>query len=396
MKKDILFIITSLCAGGGQKSLVNLLNQINYEEYNVDLFLIEKDGLFISSIPEEVNIIDIPNGLQIFKLPLLNSIIKYIRKGNFLLAYSRIAFTVINRILKNKDKAEQITAKYMCRAIGKIDKKYDASIGFLEKTSNYICVENINANIKIGWIHTEYGKSGMDKRIDNYYFNKLDYIATISEECIEVLKKIFSQYDSKFKLIYNIVSPELIRKMSLEDIEDITFDSKKINIISVGRLHRNKAFELAIGACKILKDNKYNINWFVLGEGEERQNLHELIKENKLEKEFKLLGNRENPYKYMRKCDIYVQTSKFEGKSIAIDEAKILSMPIVITNFSTAKDQIDNDITGLIVEMSDKEIANGIMNIINDSNLSNRLKDRLNKEKLGTEDEVHKIYELIN
>ena len=104
----------------------------------------------------------------------------------------------------------------------------------------------------------------------------------------------------------------------------------------------------------MLIDNGFNIHWIVVGEGNERNNLEQLISEYKLEKHFQLIGAKENPYKYIQLSDIYVQASRFEGKSIAIDEAKILAKPIVVTNFDTAKDQIENMVNGLIVDTNEK------------------------------------------
>ena len=152
---------------------------------------------------------------------------------------------------------------------------------------------------------------------------------------------------------------------------------------------------MSIKACKLLIDNGLNVQWMVIGEGDERNNLEKLIIENKLENYFKLVGAKENPYKYIQASDIYVQASRFEGKSIAIDEAKILAKPIVVTNFDTAKDQIENMINGLIVDMNENSIYEGIKKLIEDSELMNKFNNNLINENLGTENEIQKVYELI-
>ena len=285
--------------------------------------------------------------------------------------------------------------KYLSMAFTKLDTEYDVAIGYLEKNPIYFCVDKVKAKKKIGWIHNDYEKLGMDKKIDNKYFSKLDYVFTVSEECLKVLKMVFPQYDRKFRLMHNIVSEKTIKKLALEEISDIDFNNKNINIISVGRLNYQKGFELAIEACSILKEKGYKIKWNIVGEGEERSNLENLINKFELEENFNLLGIRENPYPYIKKSDIYVQPSRFEGKSIAIDEAKILNKPIVVTNFSTAKDQIINNKNGIITEMNSKSLANEIERIICDEKLKKKIILNLNNEKIGNESEINRLYEVI-
>ena len=218
MKKNILFIIPSLEVGGGEKSLVSLLNQMDYSKYNVDLFLIKKEGLFLKMIPPEVNVLNTPDDLKIFLEGLIDSIKDYLKQKKLMLVYSRIMFTLINRFYKDKVRAEQMSWKYMSKAIGILDKKYDVAIGFLEKTSNYLCVDNVIADKKIGWIHTNYENMKMNTKIDEKYFKKFNFIVSISEECIEVLKRNFNICNDKFKLIYNIVSPKFIQALAIFSI----------------------------------------------------------------------------------------------------------------------------------------------------------------------------------
>lgn len=395
MKKDILFIIPSLSAGGGEKSLINLLEQIDYKKYNVDLFTLNKEGLFLDFVPREVNIIENSIDLEIFKLPLHKSIIKFLSNGKLQLAINRIMFSIKNKKKISVSKREQYAWKYIREAIGSLDKNYDVAIGYLEKTSNYICADCVQANKKIGWIHTDYNKLEADKDFDERYLSKLDYIVTVSEECGEVLKKEFNNLKERVKVIKNIVSPSTIKKMSLENIDIPKNENEKI-LVSVGRLSYEKGFDIAVKACKILKDNGMKIKWVLVGEGTERSLLEKLINENQLKDEFLLIGASYNPYKYLSKADIYVQPSRFEGKSIAMDEAKILNKPIVATNFSTVKDQITDKVDGVITEMNSEDLARGIMKLLFDSNLKISIENNLKKLKLGTESEIYKLYDLID
>ncbi len=393
--KKILFVINNLKCGGAEKALISLLETIDYSKLDVDLLLFKQEGIFMSKIPSQVNLLMEPENYKYFDMSVKKAVKGLIKKGKFNIALARILSLYVFKTEKSRVVVEQKVWKYLSMAFTKLDTEYDVAIGYLEKNPIYFCVDKVKAKKKIGWIHNDYEKLGMDKKIDNKYFSKLDYVFTVSEECLKVLKMVFPQYDRKFRLMHNIVSEKTIKKLSLEEISDIDFNNKNINIISVGRLNYQKGFELAIEACSILKEKGYNIKWNIVGEGEERSNLENLINKFELEENFNLLGIRENPYPYIKKSDIYVQPSRFEGKSIAIDEAKILNKPIVVTNFSTAKDQIINNKNGIITEMNSKSLANEIERIICDEKLKKKIILNLSNEKIGNESEINRLYEVI-
>ena len=376
MKKKILFVINNLNCGGAEKALISLLEIMDYSKFDVDLLLFKREGIFISKIPKQVNLLPEPENYKYFDMSIKTAVIELIKKGRIDIALARILSLYTFKTEKKKS-------------------VYDVAIGYLEKKPIYFCVDKVSAKKKIGWIHNDYEKLEMDKKIDDKYFNKLDYVFTVSEECLNVLKKIFPQYKEKFKIMHNIVSDKAIKKLSLEKVTDVQFNKEDINIVSVGRLNYQKGFEMAIEACSILKGKGYKIKWNIVGDGEERSNLERLINKFNVKDEFKLLGIRENPYPYVAKSDIYVQPSRFEGKAIAIDEAKILNKPIVLTNFSTAKDQIENKINGLICDMNSYSLASEIESLIIESELKNNIVKNLMEEKLGNEDEIMKLYDVI-
>lgn len=396
MKKNLLFVIPSLSAGGGEKSLVNLLSQIDYNSYNVDLFLLNHNGIFMDYIPKEVKVLCLPESYHLFSLPFYQSIKKLLLKGKISLLFNRIMFALINKNNKNISQKEQYGWKYISESLEKIDKKYDVAIGFLEKTSTYFCIDKVDALKKIGWVHIDYDKLGMDPKFDIRYFRKLNNIITVSEECGNILKSRFPSERNKVRIMYNIVSPKLINKMA-KQVKMGVYDKKcnEIVILSIGRLHYQKGFELAIKACRKLVDKGFNIKWNIIGDGEERENLTKLIKINNMENNVILLGLKSNPYPYIKQADIYAQTSRFEGKSIAIDEAKILQKPIIVTNFSTARDQITDGVNGLIVDMNSIAISEGIEQLIKDFELKKTIISNLSKEELGTEEEINKLYEIL-
>ncbi|MFD0588423.1 glycosyltransferase [Paenibacillus sp. GCM10027627] len=396
MKKKLLFVMPSLAAGGGEKSLVTLLAHLDYEQYDVDLFLFNPEGIFMSALPKQVRLLETGAAHAVFSLPLLQSLRAMMADRSLRLMVNRIGYFLRNQYRRGSSVTEQQSWKYIASALQPLEQKYDVAIGFLEKSSTYFCVDKVRADKKIGWIHIDYDKLGMDPHFDNPYFQQLDYIVTVSEECENILKRRFPQQQDKIRTIHNIVSPKLIKGLSQGQSRDVYGrKGKETILLSIGRLHPQKGFPLAIEACSKLIAGGYNVRWFIIGDGEDREMLEAEMKRHRLEGIFELIGLKENPYPYIEQCDIYVQPSKFEGKSIAIDEAKILAKPIIVTNFSTARDQIRDGINGLIAPMDADSLAKTIAGLIDQPELGSRLSRELSLEKLGTEEEMDKLYELV-
>jgi len=393
MKKKILFVMPSLQAGGAEKCLVNLLNEFDYNKYDVDLLLLNKTGIFLKLVPSEVTIVTLQDDFIFFSKDLITSFFTFLSKGKFSLAYSRIAFTFKNRCIKNTGIAEQYSWKELKKAIPKIQKEYDVAIGFLEKTSIYLTVDCIFATKKIGFINNDYSMLNLDATFDAPYFTKLDYLFTVSESCEEVLKTAFPNLKSKIKMMYNILSEKAIQNLANERNADV---DQSINLVTLGRLSQQKGFDIAIKAASILIKKGYDVKWYILGEGEERSALEQLIKEYKVADNFLLLGIKENPYPYINNATIYVQPSRFEGKSLAIDEAKILHKPILVTNFTSAKDQIESGVNGMIVPLDEQSIADGIIALIENEPLRNTFSSNLKNYHYGTESEIKKLYQIID
>ena len=393
MKKKILFVMPSLQAGGAEKCLVNLLNEFDYNNYEVDLLLLNKTGIFLKLVPSEVTIFTLQNDFVIFSKKPITSFFTFLSKGKFSLAYSRIDFTLKNRFIKNTGIAEQYSWKDLKKAIPKSQNEYDVAIGFLEKTSIYLPVDCISAKKKIGFINNDYAMLNLDAAFDEPYFAQLDYLFTVSESCEDVLKTTFPNLKSKIKMMYNILSEKAIQNLANERIEGL---DPAINLVTLGRLSNQKGFDIAIKAAAILVKKGYTIKWYVLGEGEERNTLEQSIKEHNLIANFILLGIKENPYPYINNATIYVQPSRFEGKSLAIDEAKILHKPILTANFTSAKDQIESGINGLIVPLDEQSIADGIIELIENQALRNSFISNLKKHHYGTELEIKKLYQIID
>nr|WP_168122817.1 glycosyltransferase [Paenibacillus sp. HB172176] len=384
-----------LHCGGAEKALISLLQTIDYSSFEVDLLLFKKEGMFMNQLPSQVRLLESPSDYLIFDMPIRQAITSCLKRGKLKLAWARIRAGLIFKSEKNPARCEQLVWKHLSRAMPALPVRYDAAIGYLEKNPVYYCIEKVKAEKKLGFIHTEYSKLGMDPALDQKHFAQLDYIVTVSKSCGDVLKRSFPAFEKKIEIMHNIVSPSLVLQLSQKG-NPYSHPYAGCRIVSMGRLHSLKGFDMAIEACRMMIDKGIPVQWYIIGEGEERERLKRSIEQHKLQEHFHLLGLQENPYPFIKHADIYVQPSRFEGKSIAVDEAKILAKPIVVTNFSTANDAVASMVNGLIVDMNAAAIAAGIERLWNDPALRDRLIKRLELEEPGTEAEISALYRFIS
>jgi glycosyltransferase involved in cell wall biosynthesis len=343
--KNILFVVNSLTIGGSEKSLVSLLNCIDYNKYQVDLLMFKKGGDFEKYIPSEVNVLEIPDYYKFISGK------KHKLKFKDRVKYSLCRLsTSINLRTNKKIQSEQIIYKHHKNVLKSIDKNYDVAVAYSQGFPTYFVADKVNAQKKLAWINCDYATTGYDKDWDELFYNKFDKIIAVSETIKKSILEIKPIYKDKIQVVLDIVNPKLIEYMSEEEV--VFEDKSYINILTVARLVIHyKGYDIAVKAAKALKDNGYKFRWYVVGEGECRKEIESLIIENNLKDTFILLGKKQNPYPYMKNCDLYVQPSRKEGFGLTVAEAKILRRPIVCTNFNTANELICNYEDGLIVGM---------------------------------------------
>lgn len=390
-KKKILFVIPSLGAGGAEKALVNLLNILPQEDYAIDLLLFSRGGIFEAQVPDSVTIYNPEGNYTLFSQPVNSALLTLLKKGKFQLFVKRLQYFLSLRKYENAAIGEQQSWKYWRASFPSIDKKYDVAISFLEKTSVYYIVDKVDADRKISWIHTQYDKSDLSSNFDSVYFKKLHSLVTISEECKQNLDRLFGKLVPTI-IIENISSKRLIHQLASDAA---SFKRGAINIVTVGRLSKEKGQDLAIAAAKILQDSGIDFQWLFIGDGALKNELVSTAKELEIDEKVQFLGNKSNPYKYLKEADIYCQPSRYEGKSIAIDEAKLLAKPIVVTNYATVGDQIKHLETGYIVEQTPQSIADGLLKLITDIDLRNQLSQNLKDYTIDEADILLKFRNLI-
>lgn len=396
--KKILFIINSLNVGGAEKSLVSLLNLLPKDKYKIDLYLLKKKGLFIQQVPESVTIKVVPFPYNCLSRKV--SDFKFFMKNGLIWWIKKIYRTHLAKQLNKKQPGSTIQLLWSKWKddIPTLTTEYDVAISYIEGSTNYFIIDKVLSKKKILWMHTIYDKWGYSPEFDKYYFEKADKVVTISNICKESLEKNFPYINSnKFMVLENLTSKDLITSLSKEELDDSLFKTeKKKKILSVGRLDPIKAYDLALKAAKELKNRGENFIWYIVGDGKIRKELEKLKTDLELDNYVYFVGAQINPYKYMRYADVIVQSSKYEGKSIVLDEAKLLGKPIVATNYSTVTDAITDRVTGIITEMTPNSLANGISEMLSNDNLRDNIIANIKAIVKDNTDQLNEYLNIIN
>lgn len=399
MMKKILIVISDMGLGGAQRSLLSFLRCLTdagqLEKYQIHLMVVNPTGGFYAQIPQEILKIDPPKALRW----LGTAFSKQLLTTHFSL---RCLFAEISWILQKKlgrfPKQWNIQQKlWSCwkKEIPNLAEQYDVAISYIDGCSNYYVMEKVSAKKKVLWIHNEYQKLQYDPEYDRPYYEKADSIITISPKCRQCILQEFPKFQEKVHVLENItVSAEVLEKSLTGDCKEF-LEYPGLKLLSVGRLNAQKGYDLAIESAKLLKKENLAFLWLVLGEGPEHQSLQQQIDSNGLADCFRLMGNCENPYSYMAKCDFLVQTSRFEGKSVVLDEARALGKPVIVTDYTTARDSVDHGKTGWIVPMTARAVADGIQMLHQNETLKNRIAAHINSLSKGNEAELQKYIQYM-
>lgn len=388
MKKDLLFVIDSLHSGGAEKSLVSLLSTLDYNKFNVDLLLFNKSGLYIPLVPKQVNILEVPEYFE------YSGEKKDKKRLSIMIARIKNSVSIRNPYYKKKYHGAQITCKNILKTLDKQVKKYDVAIAYSQGLPTYYVSEKVEADKKLCWINTDYKKAGYNPSFDRSYYEKYNYMIAVSEKNKEVLESVYPEFRDKMNVIYDIISPKLVKEMANES-KGYTDKFDGIRILTIGRHVHLKGYDMAIDAANLLKENGIYFRWYSIGEGVLTNDLKKQVKERGLEDNFIFLGTYINPYPFIKNCDIYCQPSRFEGFGMAIAEAKILEKPVIATNFSIIYNQINNLENGLICNMNSSDICMKILTLIENSELKEDIIKRLKSENITSEYEIEKLYRIL-
>lgn len=387
MKKKVLFVYYEMMIGGSTTSLLSLLQNFDYDKYDVDLLLYRNRGPLMDYIPDKVNLL--PQAYV--EQSTAKKVIKSTLNGTLIKAYYYG--------LKYKKKlapTSQGMAYAQCTYCRHIEKEYDVAIGFLELWSDVFVNNSIKAKKKISWIHIDFEKAHYIPEIDKKTLQKSDTIVTVSEECNVNFIKSFPELKDKCVYIPNILTSKYIKLRSCEAMEDVTRDFHGLKALSVCRLAADhKGLDRGILAFAKLKNKGYNLKWYIIGEGADRPLLENIIKDNNLENDVVLLGQKVNPYPYYKFFDVFFLPSRFEGKPMAITEAQMLGVVPVVTQYASANEQIENGKTGIIVDNKDECVHLALKKVLDEPDLLERIKNNLHNIDFSNVDDIYKIYEIM-
>ncbi|WP_051190343.1 glycosyltransferase [Kaistella palustris] len=371
---------------------------IDYTEYDVDLFLILHEGALMNSIPAEVNLLP-----EIKKYRSILCPAKEVLTNGFVDAI----FTKVKSkrqaaryVKQNKISSQNMVYpvylhKNMAKVLPEItNKHYDLAISFLNP--HFITAKKIKARKRLAWIHNDYSKFEFDKKIEIEMWDHYDYIVSISHDTSTAFINELPELRNKVVLIENILSPKTIRDEAdrFTVSNEMHDEENSFKILSVGRFVYQKNFENIPAMADILRQKGIQFKWYLIGFGEVDLVKTEIYKYN-LQDIVKILGEKDNPYPYIKACDLYVQPSRFEGKSVSVREAQILCKPVIITAYPSALSQLENNIDGVIVPLGNEGCANGIAEVIDDTRLLERLQNNCQQRNYGNESEIKKIYNFL-
>ena len=397
MKKNILILMPSMFIGGAERSLIGLLDSIDYTKYNIDLFLNRHEGEFSNLITEKVNLLPQIDAYTNFDRPIKDVLFS----KNFKYGIARLkAKSDMRKNVKLGNKHNvwsslQFISNRLTPLLPNIDKEYDLAINFLGIAD--VLGQKVKAKKKLAWIHTDYTKLVPNKELDMDTYSKVDYVVTVSNDCENQFLSVYPMLKDKSLVVENILSEKFIKEQANEKITDDKFDinNDQIKLVSIGRFTDAKNFDNVPQICKHILEKGIDVKWYIIGFGGDETLIKQKIKEFDMEQYVIMLGKKENPYPYIKACDIYAQPSRYEGKAVAVREAQVLNKPVVITNFTTSKSQLTDGFDGVIVPMDNEGCADGICNLIKDKELQQRLIENTKITDYTNKQELEKIYALL-
>ena len=380
----ICIIATRLFTGGFTTSMINMIDELEKHDIDVDLLFLEPEK---NEIECNFNVVDI-NTYNRLKKDIISKIQSYLIRYKLhnidkklkddTLAVKRVQYAIIYRVLTYMPKID-LTG-------------YDSVISWEELTCNYFLAYNVKAKKKIGYVHPDYVLSKFSKEVDEPVFKKLDKIVSVSNGTLETIKRVFPKMEEKMIYIPNVNNVEKIRAKANENIE--TFEKSAFDIVTVCRLSiYHKGLDRLLRIAKRLEEDKIEYNWYIVGEGDGRKEMEEYIAANDIQN-VHLVGNRENPYPYMKKADLFALQSNYEGRPVVVDEAIIIGTPVLVTNFESAKEQVKEEY-GYVIEMDEEKIYNKIKDIITDPEQLEEKKKYLKEMDMRRYENVDKMLEMI-
>lgn len=381
-KKKVLFVVHQLNYGGVQKSMISALNAIDYEKYEVTLY-IRKGRL---ELLNQVN-----NGVS--EIIINDDKTHYYRKlySLFIILLKKI-YSIFG--LSGKEKAaDKRLSEYIAEQKIKYEKKryfsdgrrYDVAVSYIQGYTAKLVADCIEAERKIMFFH---GSTDENHSLHESILDRIDTVVGVNEGVQKVLEKLYPLWKGRITYLENYVDADDIREKALEI--NVAQATDLAVLCTCGRISPVKGFDLAVEAAKILKNNHIRFIWYFIGDGPERERLEKMIVENSLSECITITGMKDNPYPLIKACDIYIQPSYEEAYGLTIAEAQILCRPVVSTKTVGGKYLVKDGETGVITDISAEGLAEGIMKLITNPELCQKITENLSKIDYDIEKERYK------
>lgn len=388
-KKAILIIFSgSMELGGIERSLIGLLDSIDYSRYETDLFLYSHHGPLFPLINPNVNILPEINELAWLRDSLFSKILH----GAWYSAMLRVAKEIC--FPWKKMSFDQLIYKVNKRYFPEIYKEYDLAICFFRPFDMLASI--IKAKKKAGWIHTDYRCAGENLMRIREDYSRLETIVAVSDGCARSFSSLFPNLRNRVITIENILPENYILQEAKKPIPpDEMHENARYRLLTVGRFSHPKNMDNIPDICRRIREAGIDIIWYLIGYGSEEDRIRQKINEFGMQKYVVILGKKSNPYPYISRCDVYVQPSRYEGKSVSVREAQMLCKPVVITNYDTSGSQLEDGVDGVIVPMDNEGCANEIISLLRDQRKMENLKNNCSKRDYSNAGEIEKIYRMM-
>lgn len=380
----ILFIIPGLGLGGTTTALASLLNCEISNCYDIDVFAISKRGLVLPPISSH----DIGHN---------NLTTAYYSDYSSFSLKEKISFLFIKLFKQNAKCKAKLEEWIIRRTIKKIErqKPYDVVVGFQEGLATRFA-SHFTCPRKIAWIHCDYANTYGEDVDELNLYNNFEKVVCVSQFTRQGFVGRYPSLEDKTVAIHNIFDADSVIERSNATIDDARFNTSCFTIISLGRIHEVKRFYLIPEIAAHLKKAGLVFRWYVLGSAgipSELQRLTDAIQRNNMEENVIYLGEKANPYPYLKNSDLLVSVSKSEACPMIFNEAKILHVPIVSADFGSAFEFIEDGKTGIISPLAD--ISNAIMRMFNDEELRELVKRNISQFEFDNTDLIASVKSIL-
>ena len=402
MKLRIFIAIHYMHLGGAETSLIGLLQALDPQKVDVDLFVYSHEGEMMKLVPSYVNLLPENPTWSMFEKPLK----EVLKKGYLRMFFARMwaKFRMWNYVRKRNPMDSSALLGYVGEEVNKILPdlhhlgEYDLAISFL--TPHNFVLDHVTAKKKICWIHTDYTHVDVNADLELPVWSAYDHVISISEDVTKTFLQVFPSLKDKIMEVENILSPDYVRQRSLlispEDIQkEMPARGECINLLTIGRFSEAKKLDEIPAICRGIIEVGVNVRWYIIGYGGSDDYIRREIEREGMQEHVFLLGKKENPYPYIKACDWYVQPSRYEGKSVVVREAQMLCKPVIVTNYPTAPSQIQQGVDGVIVPMDIPGCVAQMVETLKDDTLKCSIVEYLRMHDYGNMSEVEKVYALL-